>query len=358
MLDHPSSINSLAWHPKVPSLLVGGSFDGEVLLWDLASATPDEPVVSPISELASKDPITALQWVFDSTLSAYVIASVSTDGRLLFWDPRNGLKWPLRGFLLRGRGKGGTGNKAYPAAHGGTCLAVSGSTDAKPKWVLVGQQGGGILRGQTSKLFSGAAISSEDLIKASQVSLPQFRGTDDASFAFAPHVGPVTALHFCPFHRSLFLSAGLDGGVRLFHVLESRPLLEWEPASTYSEGVCGATSAQFSPTRPTVFAVGLSDGRVLVYDIAHSTSVHAAELKSSTSSSSLSSGKRTNDLKPAPITGLSFNGKQRDLIAAVDSRGRVLVWKLDWSLTARRAGDLDVLDALTKRVTAEQSRDD
>lgn len=357
MLDHSTSINCVAWHPLVPSLLVGGSFDGEIVLWDLASGTPDEPVVSVISELASKDPITALYWVFDPAIGIYVVSAVSTDGRLLFWDPRNGLKWPLRGFLLRGRGKGGAGPKAYPAAHGGTSLAISGSTDTKPKWVLVGQQGGGILRGQAPKLFTGSPIS-EDSFKANQASLPQFRGADDASFAFTPHVGPVTAVHFCPFHRSLFLSAGLDGIVRIYHILESRPLLEWEPVSTYSDGVCGVTSAQFSPIRPTVFAIGLSDGRVLLYDIALTTSVHVAELKSTPNSNSLSTGKRLTDLKPAPITGLSFNGKQRDLIAAVDSRGRVHIWKLGWSLTVRRSSDLRVLDFLTKRVSAEQSSDD
>jgi hypothetical protein len=33
----------------------------------------------------------------------------------------------------------------------------------------------------------------------------------------------------CCLHRYLFLTGGNDGAVRLYHVLERRPLFEWEP---------------------------------------------------------------------------------------------------------------------------------
>lgn len=353
MLDHPSSINSVAWHPLKPSLLVGGSFDGELVLWDLASGSPDEPMVSVISELSSKEPITSLQWVFDPALNTYLIAAVSTDGKLLLWDPGNMLKWPVRGFLLRSRGTKSTGSKAYPTAHGGASLAFSGSAATKSKWALVGQQGGNILRCQASKLFSGPLIS-EDSLKSDQLSYLQFRG-EDVSFAFVPHVGMVSAVSFSPFHRSIFLSAGLDGIVRIFHVLESRPLLEWEPAFNSSDGVCAVTAAEFSPTRPTVFAVGLADGRLLIYDLSFSTSAPASELKV-TPPTPVSSTSRKNDHRVSPVTGLSFNRKQRDLLAACDSSGAVCVWKLSWNLTVRRANDLSVLDSLAKSVSSEESR--
>ena len=55
---------------------------------------------------------------------------------------------------------------------------------------------------------------------------PSIRRSED-TFAHIPHVGPVAAIDCSPFHRSLFISGGNDGVIRLFHILDRTPIREW-----------------------------------------------------------------------------------------------------------------------------------
>jgi hypothetical protein len=48
----------------------------------------------------------------------------------------------------------------------------------------------------------------------------------------------------------------------------------------------------------------------------------------------------------ARATSLSFNSKQRDLLAACDQAGRVFIWKMGWSLSNRKQTEQAVLDHL------------
>jgi WD40 repeat protein len=64
----------------------------------------------------------------------------------------------------------------------------------------------------------------------------------DDSFAHESHVGAVTAVDWSPFHRNLFLSCGVDGIVKLFHVLDQSPLRQWQPLSFVPETVSGMTN--------------------------------------------------------------------------------------------------------------------
>jgi hypothetical protein len=43
---------------------------------------------------------------------------------------------------------------------------------------------------------------------------------------------------------------------------------------------------------------------------------------------------------------VAFNSKQRDMLAACDEAGRVHVWRLGWSLCAKRPEDQRLLDKL------------
>jgi hypothetical protein len=148
---------------------------------------------------------------------------------------------------------------------------------------------------------------------------PSVRRRDDA-FAHEPHIGAVTAVHSSPFHRNLFLTAGNDGALKLFHMLERQPLRVWEP--TPGPGIKGTfvadrkhlcfvcsriafqfscpccsfffnhfvcvtlflfmlcfvvldapsvfspiSAASFSPIRPLLIAAASSDGFVYLYDL-------------------------------------------------------------------------------------------
>ncbi len=82
VFDHPSCIMCVRFHPLIPSLVAGGSFNGEVCVWNL-----NEPervmALSTIDSIYShKEPVVDLQWVFDSELRRHVLASLGADGRV------------------------------------------------------------------------------------------------------------------------------------------------------------------------------------------------------------------------------------------------------------------------------------
>jgi hypothetical protein len=56
------------------------------------------------------------------------------------------------------------------------------------------------------------------------------------------------------------------------------------------------------------------------------------------------------------ITGLSFNRKQRNLIAASDCKGRTHVWRLNWSLANAKPGEVNALNAIAD-VFSEKERE-
>lgn len=49
---------------------------------------------------------------------------------------------------------------------------------------------------------------------------------------YEAHIGPVYAVDCSPFHRNLFLSAGADGEIRLYSMLQSDPVLLFQPGAT------------------------------------------------------------------------------------------------------------------------------
>lgn len=105
VLDHAASLMCVKYHPQSPALVVAGSFNGEVIVWDLT--TPEQPLaISAIVEYAHKEPVMDVSWVYDSYKSEWMIASVGADGKLLFWSLKNGLEHPVKGATLsKGRSK-------------------------------------------------------------------------------------------------------------------------------------------------------------------------------------------------------------------------------------------------------------
>jgi WD40 repeat protein len=81
VLDHPVCIMCVKCHPHNPSLIAAGSFNGEVIVWDVNS--PESPIqVSPIVVESHEDPVMSVDWVYDPSVSAYVVASLGADGKV------------------------------------------------------------------------------------------------------------------------------------------------------------------------------------------------------------------------------------------------------------------------------------
>jgi WD40 repeat protein len=177
VLDHPSCLMCLAFHPVIPSIVVLGSYNGEIIIWDLLNT--EKPVaISPVIEYSHKEPVIDLKWVkatsrssaagADSSnnlneLSSWNIVSCGIDGRILYWSLSNKLAHPIKGYLLS-QGKASS-RRQFPTSHSATALTLSSlsylpsnsSTQVNrdsflPKWMLIGEGNGEILRCQVSRL--------------------------------------------------------------------------------------------------------------------------------------------------------------------------------------------------------------
>lgn len=214
---------------------------------------------------------------------------------------------------------------------------------------MAGEEGGGLVRGQISRILQGPALS-EDTLK-SRFSLdetfPALRRGEE-TFSHDVHIGPVNSIDCSPFHRSLFLSGGQDGSVRLYHILEKNPLRQWDP--TPAPGTPGVqspfgavTCVRFSKVRPQLFAASSAEGFVYLYDLGSATSGPVAVLEAP-SAQPETGGRRTT--KRVGFTAVAFNHKQRDLFAACDLSGKVYVWRLGWKLANKHNGEQGALDAI------------
>lgn len=119
-----------------------------------------------------------------------------------------------------------------------------------------------------------------------------------------------------------------------------------------------------------VFAAASSDGFLYVYDLSANPLTPVATLecplepplpaasaggggeasKDGARGQKKGPGKRSSGADSAhnrvTITGLSFNPKQRGLVAVCDYLGRVHIWKLSWRLSNMRAEEQAGLDDL------------
>ncbi len=69
-----------------PTLLVGGTYSGQVVLWDIrAKTTPVQQ--TPLSSIGHTHPVYSMDIV--GTKNAHSLVSVSTDGKLCVWSLEN-----------------------------------------------------------------------------------------------------------------------------------------------------------------------------------------------------------------------------------------------------------------------------
>jgi len=376
-MSHPSCLMSVSFHPVFPSIVAAGSFNGEVVAWDLNF--PDQaPTVSPIADYSHKEPVSALQWVKEGTASSgednWLLVSAGADGRVLFWTLDNGFLHPTKGGVVARPQRGS--RRTYPAAYGATALAFSGGmgSSGRPQWMVTGTETGGLCRSQTARLFSSTSLSMDSFIsgqrdrdadkeKGDGVYAPLKRANE--AFAHESHVGSVNSLDFSPFSRNIFLSCGSDGTLRLSHLLEAAPLRIWEPAPAQStteatsEPFNPLTGAQFSPTRPMVFATASSTGHIYVFDLAVRATGPVVALEvpgkpehmAADESGGLVAGrsrqrKRGDVTRRVGFSGMSFNRKQRGMLAACDYEGKVHIWRLGWGFSSKKPEELALLESM------------
>ncbi|CAN0327427.1 unnamed protein product [Pylaiella littoralis] len=406
ILDHSSCLMCVSCHPLSPAIIAAGSFNGEVVVWDTSR---DEPLLATtkIDDLFHREPVTSISWVYNSGDNDYRLAAVSGDGKLLFWSLKNNLQCPVEGYRLpaeavNGGRDGSRGRRRSSSGRAAGCTTLSFLCEGRHTTsAAIGTEGGAVVKCRLGPSTKGdldqsksmrwsseadeilarvpakhqrqVARDIEKLAKVNrgtEVDLPMvFRARLESSllypspgvFRMENHHGPVHSIDCSPFHRqdvvfvdhpgrsealaALLLTSGADGSARLYNTLQSRAVLTFEPSNS------NLMDVRWSRARPLVFAAVAEDGGIFIYDLLQSSVIPVASAKLPRGHDD-HAGTRSADVgdKGAAVAAysVSFNPRQRDLLATGDSRGRVIIWRMSWRLANKRPGEEAGLERLFK----------
>ncbi|XP_069775096.1 cytoplasmic dynein 2 intermediate chain 2 isoform X1 [Narcine bancroftii] len=314
-----SAVMCLAFHPTEPSLIAGGLYNGEVLVWN--SSKTDDPLVarSGMSEDTHREPVYQVQWNQGLSHGNRIhILSASTDGKILIWGMDGKGQLLLQdgfAFIIQQMPR-----NIKLKVHGSTSFGVTAlSFSHLDKTVFIAAvEGGYVLKCSTEVLTPATLCSGSVPLKA------------PAQFTFSPHCGPVHAVSCSPFHRNLFLTAGTDGHVHLYSMLQAKPILSLQLSQTYLFSVC------WSSARPLVFAVATGEGSVLICDLGQSFLCPSISIEQCADSK--------------PVYCLAFNPKQLQLLAAGNAEGSVKIWQLSAELMKQGPREMTLLEQLANEV--------
>ncbi|KAJ8575413.1 hypothetical protein ON010_g3795 [Phytophthora cinnamomi] len=401
VLETSSGLMCVAFHPQNPSIVAAGSFNGEIFVWDT------EPVdyrfySSGIGDYFHREPVTKVAWVYDIQTNDYNIASVSGDGKILFWRVKDKLAFPVEGYVMHLPGTTASksnNDETRAAVIGGKALAFS-SIDKASRAFVMGSEGGVVARcfakaasNVRSSDFKGekkwTATAARLVMKLPASKVPAARRQVEAyasakrskevtlatvyearldpatifpsamDFVFEPHTAPVYDASFSPFRKSLFLTASADGTTRVYSTLQRELLLSVDvtPSAAY------LYAAEWSRTRPMVFAAASEDGNVYVFDLkadrvspvlvlsgkdpVAGSGAEAASTSALTGTAAKgAAAAAASKTASAPMFALDFNPRQRNFLAAGDSAGAVHIWKLSWQLANFQTGEIELLESL------------
>eukprot|EP00933_Yihiella_yeosuensis_P016702 TRINITY_DN14163_c0_g3_i1.p1 TRINITY_DN14163_c0_g3~~TRINITY_DN14163_c0_g3_i1.p1 ORF type:complete len:584 (-),score=112.58 TRINITY_DN14163_c0_g3_i1:73-1824(-) len=349
----------LAFHPTKPGFLAGGTYNGELQIWNTAESDLDPLVASSsIDDYFHREAIQAVEWIpadLSGGSEAWLLATVSGDGKVLIWDAReNDLSHPSRGFMLLGSKKRVLGGRSLSFSPLDPWLFVVGSETGTVMRCFRPPPGASMGKPQGSYSWKPSAVALLDQLAAnSRLQLQHhvenycrtsglkevtaevvFNSKPDANVIFPtpkttdlePHAGPVTVATFSPFHRKLLLTGSVDGSVKLYDVLQQKALLTLFPPTKHLSS-CAVSAASWSSARPCVFAVALEVGGVFIYDLLHSRQEPVMELP-------------LKDAGSQKVTCLAFNPKQRGMLSVGDDNGRVRIFRLPFKLSEQKKNEV------------------
>ncbi|KAK5129390.1 hypothetical protein LTR08_003550 [Meristemomyces frigidus] len=266
-LTATSDLLSCLFHPHHPSLILGGTYSGQLCLWDVRarSQRTGAPVQqTPLTggRTGHAHPIYSLAVV--GTQNASSIISVSTDGVVCAWSA-DMLTLPQEYLEL---------HAPNPSAYKTDDVAPTSISfpASDPTIFLAGTEQGAILPvHRYDRAGSKAGV--------------------DTRTSYQAHTAPITAIDFHPSRGKidlgdLFVSSGMDWSIKLWRAQPTsassttitgqaevvKPLLEIQREDTVYD-------VRWSPTKPSIFASVDGAGKLDVYDINTSTDLPVASAR-------------------------------------------------------------------------------
>ncbi|XP_030641744.1 dynein, cytoplasmic 1, intermediate chain 2a isoform X1 [Chanos chanos] len=233
-----SAVMSAAFAKFHPNLVVGGTYSGQIVLWDNRSNKRTPVQRTPLSAAAHTHPVYCVNVV--GTQNAHNLISISTDGKMCSWSldilsqPQDSLELVFK--------------QSKPVAVTSMSFPLGDVNN-----FVVGSEDGSVYT--ACRHGSKAGISE----------------------MFEGHHGPITGIH-ChtaagPVDFShLFLSASFDWTVKLWSTKNNKPLYSFEDNSDYVYDV------MWSPTHPALFACVDGVGHLDLWNLNSDTEVPTASV--------------------------------------------------------------------------------
>ncbi|XP_075443413.1 cytoplasmic dynein 1 intermediate chain 1 isoform X4 [Ascaphus truei] len=231
-----SSVMSVCFARFHPNLVIGGTYSGQIVLWDNRSHRRTPVQRTPLSAAAHTHPIYCVDVV--GTQNAHNLITVSTDGKLCSWS-LDMLSTPQESMEL-------VYNKSKPVAVTGMAFPTGDVNN-----FVVGSEEGTVYT--ACRHGSKAGISE----------------------VFEGHMGPVTGIN-ChnavgPIDFShLFLTSSFDWTVKLWTTKHNKPLYSFEDNADYVSDV------MWSPVHPALCACVDGMGRLDLWNLNNDTEVPTA----------------------------------------------------------------------------------
>ena len=333
-VEHTDScLMCCGFHPAHPALIAGGTFDGEICVWDTRNDNAKHGADlrrgrSQINAASHREPVVAVMWRRDAIEQtkygnderAYLLISLGADGRLLVWIWHGQLRAPMYGFELRHAMDEELSHRKVLL--GGACVSFGLELGKDVTTCIVGTDGGAVLKCNTYCSERMAEEYRESVAEGADVLQSPIK------YAYERHAGPVFSVDCCRSHRRVFASAGMDGTVRLYDSLQREPLMTLQPSESCAHAV------RWSPHRPTVLAVATGDGDTHLYDFCANT-LHPVKTL------------RVEEGKSTPVGCLEFNRVRKEFLAT-GSGASVKVWSLGRYFTDKEDGnEVQWLEALS-----------
>ncbi|BFG02646.1 cytoplasmic dynein 1 intermediate chain [Drosophila madeirensis] len=233
-----SAVMSTCFAKFNPNLILGGTYSGQIVLWDnrVQKRTPIQR--TPLSAAAHTHPVYCLQMV--GTQNAHNVISISSDGKLCSWS-LDMLSQPQDTLELQQRQSKAIAitSMAFPANEINS--------------LVMGSEDGYVYSASRHGLRSGV------------------------NEVYERHLGPITGIstHYnqlSPDFGHLFLTSSIDWTIKLWSLKDTKPLYSFEDNSDYVMDVA------WSPIHPALFAAVDGSGRLDLWNLNQDTEVPTASI--------------------------------------------------------------------------------
>lgn len=228
-----SPLTCCVYNPRSSDHILGGMYNGLLGFWDLRKGS--SPVAQTDVKDSHHDPVYDVFWT--QSRAGYDCCSLSTDGKILWWDARKLTEGPLDAMVLEDP------NPENPVVYGGTSMDYKSDAGAT-RYLMGTEQGVCLLVDRKAKKDAESTKSIKSIYGLKE----------------GQHHGPIYSIQRNPSNPKYFLTVG-DWTSRVWFEDLKSPII----TTCYDQNYL--TSACWSPTRPGIFFTTKNNGTMDVWDL-------------------------------------------------------------------------------------------